>query len=150
MSLSCLENQCNDMANHSHMEESTICTKVKCCRLHDIWISRLFLGAWWASPAWRREPWLGPKKFVTVLPIIILLQVSWVKLPNFEDQQYWKVAWNASRRYGSKLGQFPTGDHSYPTAGRRVGPKEDIGRGGLHEFGDLLSQNADKGGGKEV
>ena len=33
MSLSCLENQCNDMANHSHMEESAICTQVNsvCC-----------------------------------------------------------------------------------------------------------------------
>ena len=43
------------------------------------WISLHFLVEWWSSLAFGRKPWLSPKKFLTVLPIILISQsiLSW-------------------------------------------------------------------------
>ena len=64
-----------------HFESSESChwSKSIIPRISLFWISLHFLVAWWRPLALGRRPWLGPKKIFTVLPILMIVKVSWDK-----------------------------------------------------------------------
>ena len=64
---------------HYKNQESCHLSKNIITGISIFWISLNFLVAWWRSLALGRKPWLSPKKFLTVLPILHISQsiLSW-------------------------------------------------------------------------